>query len=116
MHQSFIIICAQFLCRAQSKLVIPASSLGDLPDGTYSLTVTAYSWLGTSTSTTYSFTKRGPGEVPSVSVAGGDRQSFLISSLMKIATVLAPKSVCKGKQVREDMLCLLRAAYFSKTR
>ena len=73
--------------------------------------MTTYSWLGTSTtSSSYSFIKRGPGETPSVSVSGGDSQSFLMSSFFKVATVLAPKSVCKGKQVRETFQLLTGAA------
>jgi hypothetical protein len=48
-----------------SRLVMTAAAVASLPDGSYTLAVTASSFLGVSMASKATFTKRGPGEVRS---------------------------------------------------
>lgn len=85
-------------------LSLPQSSIIQLADGVYTLTVTVSSFLGQSATAKLSFSKVGPGVAPVVSIVGGTSQSFKIADGIKLAAVLDPKSVCGSKKVR---VCLM---------
>lgn len=53
-------------------------------------------WLGTSGTTTFTFTKQGA-PIPLVSVVGGVSQSFVIANGVTLSTVVDKTTVCNGK-------------------
>jgi hypothetical protein len=85
--------------KAKSLLSLPASTLDQLADGTYTLTVTVNNFLGRSATDKLVFTKVGPGTAPVISIIGGTAQSFKIADGVNLASYLEPTSVCAGKTV-----------------
>ena len=87
------------LHRGQARLVIPSSSLAEIPDGSYEISVTVYNWLRVSATDSITFTKLGPGETPSIDFTRGQQQAFRLNEQLKVETKLEAKSVCRGKRV-----------------
>lgn len=85
--------------KARSLLSLPAATVAQLSDGTYTLTVKVTSFLGQSATAKLAFSKVGPGTAPVISVVGGSVQSFKIADGVNLASALEPTSVCAGKTV-----------------
>jgi hypothetical protein len=83
-----------------SRLVITAANILTLPNADYTLQVTATNFLGAAHSSSLTFTKKGAGEAPTVSIVGGQQQDFKIADGIRVSSQLLAKSVCAGKQVR----------------
>lgn len=96
--------------KAKSLLSLPASSVAQLADGTYTLTVKVSSFLGQSATAKLAFKKVGPGTAPVISIVGGPTQSFKIADGVNLASALEPTSVCAGKVV-SARCCALAAAF-----
>lgn len=80
--------------------MVPGTSLPDLEDSSYSVTVQVESWLGLTDSATFTFNKVTAGAAPVVSLVGGLSQTFLVSSGLRLTSQLDASSVCAGKEVR----------------
>ena len=85
--------------KGKSLLSLPASSIAQLSDGTYTLTVKVTNFLGQSATASQSFSKVGPGTAPVISIVGGNTQSFKIADGINLASALEPTSVCAGRTV-----------------
>lgn len=85
--------------KARSLLSLPAASVAQLADGTYTLTVSVTNFLGQSATAKLAFKKVGPGTAPVISIIGGPTQSFKIADGVNLASALEPTSVCVGKTV-----------------
>lgn len=83
-----------------SRLVITAASILLLPNGDYTLQVAASNFLGAASSRNITFSKKGAGEAPTVSIVGGQQQDFKLADGIRVSSQLLAKSVCAGKQVR----------------
>jgi REJ domain len=81
-------------------VVLPASSIPKLPDGTYTLRVVVSSFLGKTAAAELTFTKMGPGSAPVISIVGEAVQRFEISRGAKVSSSLEASSVCAGKSVQ----------------
>lgn len=82
-----------------TKLAISASGIQLLPNGDYTLVVAVMTFLGQTGVASVPFTKKGPGEAPSVSIVGGQQQDFKLSEGIRVSSQLLAKSVCAGKEV-----------------
>jgi len=80
-------------------LTVPASSVAQLADGTYTLAVTVTNFLAQSATAKLSFSKVGPGTAPVISIVGGPTQSFKIADGVNMASALEATSVCAGRTV-----------------
>ena len=87
------------LFRGNSTLVLEPAKLAELPYASATLTVTATSWLNTSSTARLTFRKLGAGETPSIDFARGPDQSFRLHEQLKVETKLEAKSVCRGRKV-----------------
>lgn len=85
--------------RSKALLSLPAASVAQLGDGTYTLTVTVTNFLQQSATAKLSCKKVGPGTAPVISIVGGPAQSFKIADGVNLAAALEPTSVCAGKTV-----------------
>lgn len=85
--------------KAKSLLSLPASSVAQLTDGIYTLTVKVSNFLGQSATAKLTFKKVGPGTAPVISIVGGPTQSFKIADGVNLVSALEPTSVCAGKTV-----------------
>jgi hypothetical protein len=83
-----------------SRLVITAASILMLPNADYTLQVSATNFLGAVSSRNITFSKKGAGEAPTVSIVGGQQQDFKLADGIRVSSQLLAKSVCAGKQVR----------------
>lgn len=85
--------------KARRILSIPGSSVAQLSDGAYTLTVKVVNFLGQSSTAKLLFSKVGPGTAPVISIVGGPVQSFKIADGINLASALEPTSVCAGRTV-----------------
>eukprot|EP00775_Hariotina_reticulata_P010860 gene10860-11014_t len=83
-----------------NRLLLPQSMIAQLPDGSYSLSVTVRSFLGQQHTALLTFNKTGSGAVPVISIVGGPSQQFKLSEGLNLASFLEPSSVCSGKMVQ----------------
>jgi hypothetical protein len=83
-----------------SRLVITAANILMLPNADDTLQVTATNFLGAASSRSITFSKKGAGEAPTVSIVGGQQQDFKVAEGIRVSSQLLAKSVCAGKQVR----------------
>lgn len=81
------------------RLVLPPSSITQLPNADYILAVTVTSYLGVANTASMTFSKTGAGTAPVVSIVGGQTQEFKLSEGIRVSSQLIAKSVCSGKQV-----------------
>lgn len=87
--------------KAKVVLTVPAASVAQLADGTYTLAVTVTNFLAQSATAKLSFSQVGPGTAPVISIVGGPTQSFKIAAEVNLASALEANSVCAGRTVSE---------------
>lgn len=80
-------------------MVIPGSQITNMVGTSYMVTVTVSNFLGAVSSATWSFTKKGLGITPVVTLPSGNAVSFKIADGVKVPLALAATSVCSDKKV-----------------
>lgn len=84
---------------SKAQLKISQTTITQLGEGDYTLTVTVKAFLGQVATAKLTFSKQPSGAVPVVSIVGGQSQLFKVSEGLKVASYLQPTSVCGGKEV-----------------